>query len=230
MSNLEHNIKEAFIRQDANTRFADKDSVWNRLEGEMRQRKGVASIWRIAAILLGFLVVTGAGAALYMRAKQQAKLNSLMLENTKLTTAVDSLLLVPAKTQIKIIEKEKVVYRERTIVENKASETEYWEVKYRSLMDSTEMILTNIGNTYEKEVARLTNELKAAKNEITRIHQDKNTSSADREAAPFQLKSERIDIGISKKPSVKDPEIEMKILQKNFIENRNNLNRTIFKK
>jgi len=46
----------------------------------------------------------------------------------------------------------------------------------------------------------------------------------------FELKSEQINVEVSKKPAVKNPELKMKVFQKNFIENRNNLNKNIFKK
>ena len=50
------------------------------------------------------------------------------------------------------------------------------------------------------------------------------------EGEPFLLKSERVELGVQKKPAVDNPEMEVKIFPKNFIEKTNDLNRTLFKK
>ncbi|MCY1721165.1 hypothetical protein OU798_12475 [Prolixibacteraceae bacterium Z1-6] len=229
MCNLEHNIKEAFDGQEARTKLADKKSMWNRLENEMRPQKGVALFWRVAALFLGFLVVTGAGAALNMRVKQQNTLELLKIENEKMVAIIDSLYSIPAQKETEIVEKEKIVYRYKTVIQKSAGVNNEWKKKYLSLVDSTETILASVQEEYKHEITQLSRELAEAKQELARIKPDLKEHSVSKEAAPFHLKSERIEVDVPKKPSVKDPEMEMKIFQKNFIENRNNLNRTIFK-
>jgi len=68
-------------------------------------------------------------------------------------------------------------------------------------------------------------ELLALKNQV-----ETESTEPAQAANPFELKSDRMELGPQQKPTVKSPEMEMKVFQKNFIENRNNLNSTIFKK
>jgi len=232
MSNLEHNIKEAFLTQDSTTKLSDKESLWNKLEAEMHPRKGVAAFWRVAAVLLGIVLFVGTFAALHNRSLQHIELEKAKVENEQLLSTIDSLLQLPVKTETKIqvVEKEKIVYRDRSITGGNTKAGKDWKLKYQRLVDSTELVLANSGKMYEQEISQLTTELNEARQELAKVEMEEQTQSENKQTAPFQLKSERVEVGLLKKPTVKTPEIEMKIFQKNFIENRNNLNSTIFKK
>lgn len=232
MGNLEHNIKEAFETQDTKTKLADKNAIWNRLENKMHSREGVAAFWRVAAIFIGLLLFTGVFAALNSRAKQNDKLEKLVIENGRLSATIDSLLVLPlsTKTEVKIVEKEKIVYRDRIVTLPSTNSEKFWEKKYHHLSDSTAMVLSHIEKNYNDEVEQLNSELASAKDKLEHFSNDTDKTKDGKHAAPFELKSERINVGVSDKPSVKNPEMEMKVFQRNFIENRNNLNRTIFKK
>lgn len=231
MGNLEHNIKEAFAGQDTNTKLENKADMWNRLDSTMGRRKGVAALWRVAAILLGVFFLTGAFAALNYRAKQQIKLEKIEMENTSLQITIDSLFSLPlaTKTEIKIVEKEKLVYRDRPIVQQKADSEKYWEKRYEELADSTELLLAN-NIKQAREIEQLNEVLAQTKQEFTHREQDLKKKTENENTAPFELKSERVEVGISKTPVAKNPDLKMKVFEKNFIENRNNLNSTIFKK
>jgi len=231
MGNLEHNIKEAFTAKDLNTKLSDKEAVWNRLEGALHQKKGVVAFWRVAAIFLLFMLSAGVFAAINNRIKQKNELGKIARENTRLISLVDSLKALPVetKTEVQIVEKEKVVYRDRqNVLENTNSER-IWETKYYQLADSVELILAQNTGKYELLIEKLNEELNTAQIELARANQGEEIQSKNNSSTPFELKTERIEIGVSKKPVIKNSEIQMKIFQKNFIENRNNLNRTIFK-
>jgi hypothetical protein len=232
MGNLEHNIKRAFSAEDERSTFSEREDLWQRLDKEMHPHKGVAGFWRIAAVLLGLVLFSGTFAALHHRSKQQVQIDKVEFENQKLLNTIDSLLAVPVqpKTEVQIVEREKIVYREKTIERRNSSVEESWKVRYQKLADSTQMILTNKTKIYNQEVAQLQNELLAAKNELVELEKRKQEELENKAAVPFQLKSERVDVGKIISPTVKSPEMEMKIFQKQFIENRNNLNSTIFKK
>ncbi len=232
MGNLEHNINEAFAGRDTKTKLANKGDFWNRLDTHMHSQKGVAAFWRVAAVLLGIVLFSGTFAALHNRSLQHIELEKAKLVNEQLLSTIDSLLQLPAKTEtkIQIVEKEKIVYRDRSIIRGNTTAGKDWELKYQRLVDSTEMVLANSGKMYKQEISQLTTELNEAKQELAKIEMEEQTQSENKLTAPFQLKSERVEVELLKKPTVKTPEMEIKIFQKNFIENRNNLNSTIFKK
>jgi predicted RND superfamily exporter protein len=231
MGNLEHNIKEAFAANDAKTKLANKGGMWNRLDNQMGRRKGVAAFWRIAAVLLGVFLLTGAFAAITYKTKQQVEIDQMEKENTSLHTTIDSLISLPAiaKTEIQIIEKEKVVYRDRETVQQNLNSEKYWEKRYGKLADSSDLIFAS-NKKQQQEIILLTEELAQMKQEFIELEQSIKTETKEESTAPFELKSERVDLDVSKKPAIKNPDLKMKVFQKNFIENRNNLNKNIFKK
>ncbi|WP_297094931.1 hypothetical protein [uncultured Draconibacterium sp.] len=226
MDNLEHRIKKAIESNDKKTSFAGKEQMWSRLDSEMNGRKGVAAFWRIAAVFLGLLLTLGVVASLNNRAKQRAEMENVKHEITRLQLLVDSLQTVPAqvRTEVQVVEKEKVVYRDRVVEKDVPDETIKWQKNYEDAIDSMQA-LQNVNAAFKAEIQTLNEELLALKN-----HAASESTELPQSANPFELKSERVELGPQQKPSVKSPEMEMKVFQKNFIENRNNLNSTIFKK
>lgn len=231
MGNLEHNIKEAFAAQNAKTKLADKDGMWNRLDSTLVRRKGVAVLWRVAAILLGVFLLTGAFATLNYRAIKQAEIERMEMENVSLVATIDSLrsLSVATKTEVQIVEKEKLVYRDRIVIQQNSNSEKYWEQSYKVLADSTELILAS-NKKQIQEIEDLSKELVEAKQELIQFEQGFTKETTNDKAAPFELKSGHVEVGVSKTSAVKNPELKMKVFQKSFIENRNNLNKNIFKK
>ena len=226
MDKLEHRIKDAYDSNDKKTSFAGKEQMWNRLDSELHGRKGVAAFWRIAAVFLGLLLTLGVVASLNNRANQRAEMENVQHEITRLQLLVDSLqtLPIPIRTEVQVVEKEKVVYRDRLVENNVPDEAIKWQNNYEQAMDSIQT-LRNINAAFRTEIKTINEELLALKNQA-----ESENSEPSPSANPFELKSERVELGPQQKPSVKSPEMEMKVFQKNFIENRNNLNSTIFKK
>ncbi|MDX8337582.1 hypothetical protein SLH46_00215 [Draconibacterium sp. IB214405] len=226
MDNLEHRIKNAFESNDKKTSFSGREQMWSRLDSELHGRKGVAAFWRIAAVFLGLLLTLGVVASLNNRANKRAEMENVKHEITTLQLLVDSLQTVPAevRTEVQVVETEKVVYRDRVVENNVPDESKKWQQNYQQAMDSIQT-LQNATAAFKAEIETLNDELLALKNRT----ESKNTEPAQ-SANPFELKSERVELGPQPKPSVKSPEMEMKVFQRNFIENRNNLNSTIFKK
>nr|WP_321484646.1 hypothetical protein [uncultured Draconibacterium sp.] len=226
MDKLEHRIKKAFGSNDQKTSFAGKEQMWSKLDSELHGRKGVAAFWRIAAVFLGLLLTLGVVASLNSRAKQHAEIETASHEINRLQVLIDSLQTLPTqvRTEVQVVEKEKVVYIDRIVENNVPDETIKWQQNYEQTMDSLQT-LQDKNAAYKVEIEQLNEELLALKNQV-------ETESAEpaQAANPFELKSERMELGPQQKPTVKSPEMEMKVFQKNFIENRNNLNSTIFKK
>ncbi len=231
MGNLEHNIKEAFAAQDSKTKLGNKNNMWDRLDGQIHGRRGVAAFWRVAAILLGFVLFTGAFAALRVRAKHQTVLKEMEMKSADLAATIDSLLLLPVSTEseVQIVERVKLVYRDKPVADQSFNSAKYWEKKYESLADSTEMVLAT-KKKQDQQFAFLNQELAKTKTELATVQRGLKTESRQNQTAPFELKTERIELEVAKTPSVKNQEMEMKVFQRNFIENKNNLNSTIFKK
>ncbi len=226
MDKLEHRIKQAFGSNDQKTSFAGKEQMWSKLDSELHGRKGVAAFWRIAAVFLGLLLTLGVVASLNSRAKQYAEMETASHEINRLQGLIDSLQTLPTqvRTEVQVVEKEKVVYRDRIVENNVPDETIKWQQNYQQTMDSLQT-LQDKNAAYKVEIEQLNEELLALKNQV-----EKESAEPAQAANPFELKSERMELGPQQKPTVKSPEMEMKVFQKNFIENRNNLNSTIFKK
>lgn len=226
MDKLEHNIKKAFSKNDAGTRYPGKEAMWERLDHSLGSSKKVAAWWRVAAVFLGLLLASGVFAGLNYQRKQDARIEKLETNNLQLQYALDSLKSLPlqVKTETKTVEK--VVYRDRIVQQKQKSNETNWQQKYLNLQDSSEQLLLAQQKNYKAELEKLTADLHAAQTELTAI---KSTDDSN-QAEPFQLKSERVELGVQKKPTVNNPEMEVKIFPKNFGGKTNDLNRTLFKK
>lgn len=229
MKNLDQNIKSAFSEYDTKTSFPGKDAMWNRLETTMHKTKVVAAFWRVAAIFLGLLFVSGVFAGLVFKTEQQKTNKILQEQNVRLQQSLDSLLTQPAivTTETRVVEK--IVYRDRLIQQNKTENTEEWSKKYVQLQDSLENLQSKREQQFLIEIEQLEAKLAETKNELA-VLQSPGNPTQQKESGPFQLKSERIELGIQKSQVVKNQEIELKVFPKNFIQNSNNLNTTLFKK
>lgn len=226
MDKLEHDIKKAFADNDANTRFQEKEDMWNRLDASLSMPKRVAAWWRIAAVFLGLLLAGGVFAGLKFRAQQHAQIDKLEVHNIQLQMTIDSLSALPAVVKAEMQTVEKIVYRDRIVQVAGVERDNNWEEKYWQLQDSTEVLLAGQKRNYESELAKLNTELNAVRNELDGMQQARKSP----EGEPFLLKSERVELGVQKKPAVDNPEMEVKIFPKSFIEKTNDLNRTLFKK
>ena len=226
MDKLEHRIKRAFGSNDQKTSFAGKEQMWSKLDSELHGRKGVAAFWRIAAVFLGLLLTLGVVASLNNRAKQHAEMETASHEINRLQGLIDSLQTLPTqvRTEVEVVEKEKVVYRDRIVENNVPDETIKWQQNYQQAMDSLQT-LQDKNAACKVEIEQLNEELLALKNQV------ETESAAPAQAAnPFELKSERVELGVQQKPALSNPEIKLKVFPKNFSEAKNDLNKTLFKK
>ena len=226
MDKLEHNIKKVFAENDAGTRYPGKEAMWERLDHSLGSSKKVAAWWRVAAVFLGLLLASGVFAGLNYQRKQDARIEKLETNNLQLQYALDSLKSMPlqVKTETKTVEK--VVYRDRIVQQKQKSNETNWQQKYLNLQDSSEQLLFAQQKNYKAELEKLSADLHAAQTELTAIRSTDDSIQAE----PFQLKSERLELGVQKKPTVNNPEMEVKIFPKNFGGKTNDLNRTLFKK
>ena len=226
MDKLEHRIRKAFGSNDQKTSFTGKEQMWSKLDSELHGRKGVAAFWRIAAVFLGLLLTLGVVASLNSRAKQHAEIETASHEINRLQVLIDSLQTLPTqvRTEVQVVEKEKVVYRDRIVENNVPDETIKWQQNYQQTMDSLQT-LQDKNAAYKVEIEQLNEELLALKNQV-------ETESAEpaQAANPFELKSERVELGVQQKPALSNPEIKLKVFPKNFSEAKNDLNKTLFKK
>ena len=230
MGNPEHKIKEAFTVKDSSTVFPGKDEMWGRLDKAMYNRKGVAGFWRAAAIFLGLLLTVGVFAGLSFKAKIRQEKLELKAENEQLQLTIDSLLTLPAKAEPETRVVEKVVYRDRPVLSKSSTQTSVWKEKYRQLQDSSETLLSSQVQLYKEELLQLQAELNTVKANFIAYKSNVENQREERINDPFQLKGERVELGVQKSPPTKDQEMELKVFPINFQGNRNNLNKSILKK
>ena len=230
MENPEHKIKEAFAAKDANTVFAGKNEMWSRLNNAMNKPKGVTAFWRVAAVFLGLLLTAGVFAGISFRAKMQQQKLELKAENEQLQLTIDSLLTLPVRVQTETRVVEKVVYRNRLVQAESSAQTYEWEKKYRQLQDSSEAILANKTEKYRNNILELQAELDSVKANFVAYKNGAEKQNEPSGNAPFQLKSERVELGVQKSKSLRTRDMELKVFPVNFQENKNNLNKSILKK
>ena len=226
MDKLEHRIRKAFDSNDQKTSFTGKEQMWSKLDSELHGRKGVAAFWRIAAVFLGLLLTLGVVASLNSRAKQYAEMETASHEINRLQGLIDSLQTLPTqvRTEVQVVEKEKVVYRDRVVENNVSDETIKWQQNYQQAMDSLQT-LQDKNAAYKVEIEQMNEELLALKNQV-----ETESTEPAQAANPFELKSERVELGVQQKPALSNPEIKLKVFPKNFSEAKNDLNKTLFKK
>lgn len=230
MENPEHKIKDAFAAKDASTVFAGKNEMWSRLDNAMNKRKGVSTFWRVAAVFFGLLLTAGVFAGLHFSQKMQQEKLELKAENGRLQHTVDSLLTLPVRVQTETQVIEKIVYRDRLVQAESSVQTSEWEKKYWQLQDSLEAILGDKTELYRNNILELQAEMDSVKADFVAY---KNSSQKQNEPsgnAPFQLKSERVELGVQKSKSLRNRDLELKVFPVNFQENKNNLNKSILKK
>lgn len=232
MGSLEHNIKDAFEAQETKNKFEGKEALWNRLEGTMHSRKGVAAFWRVAAIFIGVLFSVGVLAGISYRTTQKAEIAQLQKENNLLATEIESLqenIEHEGEPVIQFVEKEKIVYRDKIVYKESTNQNRDLEQNYLAMIDSIEVTKSS-ELQYKEQIRKLQTELESTQKELLAIQKQNNEDVERSKSAPFELKSERIELGVPKKPATKNPEMEVKVFQRNFIEDRNNLNKNILRK
>lgn len=230
MDKLEHDIKKAYTEKDKKTTLSTKDALWERLEKNVHTRKGVAAFWRVAAVFLAFILASGVFAAIKLNEKYNRNTEQQTSNYELLATSFDSLKasLAVTKTEVQIVEKEKVVYQDRVVYRDVIDNNNEWKQKYLTLKDSMNNVLATRENNYQAELNKLRIEIAHNKEELENLSAQ-STSELTQQTKPFELKSEKVELDVSKTPTVKNSDFKLKILQTDF-GNKNDLNTTIFKK
>lgn len=226
MDNLEHEIKKIFAEHDNSTTLSGKDEMWNRLDNVMHKPEGVRAFWRVAAVFIGLLMVAGVFAGLSFHEKLQSEISTFQNKNAQLQSIIDSLISRPVDIQTKTEVVEKVVYRDRFLQVNPVEKSSNWEIKYAQLKDSTNRIIAHKENSYSNELQQLKIELESA-NEKLIAFQNKSDETEKTAKEPFQLKSERVELGVQNAPVTKPQSLEVKILPQSFTGNKNNINKSL---
>jgi hypothetical protein len=185
----EHKIREAYIAKDTNTIYPNRNKLWNTISNEMIKPKGVAPFWKVAAIFFALLMFSSAFAAVLVLKTQNLKILKTEEQNLKLQHTVDSLLSIkPEKTaEIKIIEKEKIVYK---TIEKQPDKTDH----FNSSIVGLEKDLNNLSELLEQsklKVKSAKDSLNFAMMELERYHMDERVDPSEKDTEIFKLKTEK---------------------------------------
>ena len=223
----EHKIKEAFQKKDESFTYEKKEELWNQISGHVIQTKGVATFWRVAAIFLALIAFSGSYAAFSTYQKQLEKIEVVETQNSKLKSIVDSLQNIePEKiTEIKYIEKEKIVYRE---VEQSSFENNDSEIQIKNLENKIFQLNKVLESTsYELETTR--DSLNFVYAELENYKTDSNVKTKNRTSI-FKLKTERVQEQLQPTIIESSPKLKVQLfkLQENNI--KFDMNSTLLKK
>ena len=158
----EHKIRKAYQHRDENYAFENKKALWKRISQELEHGNGVAAFWKVAALVFAFLLVGGAFAAFSWFDTQNKRLTQSKRANQELKCMLDSLQNTkPAIiTEIQVVEKEKVVYREIDDFKHK-------QIQFERTI-----------NQLENERKQLQQQINAANNELTAVRDSLVTALA----------------------------------------------------
>ena len=206
----EHKITNAYRKMDNNTPYPNKDELWVRISSGLAQSKGVALFWKVAAIMLAIVMFSGAFAAITVVNSQKEKLSEIENQNLKLQYTVDSLLRIePLKTaEIRVVEKEKLIYKEVPVVEDKNETLKSNLVKQENELKNLNEQLLKTG-----EIQKITSDsLNMARVEIEKLN-FKEPNNPDNKKPLFTLKPEKMDPQIQ--PNLKDeaPKIRLQLFK-----------------
>lgn len=117
----EHKIADEYKAKDAKTSYSKKEELWTRISSSMPNSKGLAAFWKVAAILLALVMFGGVFAAISVWNSQNEELIAFENKYEKLQLVVDSLMnMEPVKiTEIQVLEKEKIIYKEVIVIVEK---------------------------------------------------------------------------------------------------------------
>lgn len=144
----EHKVKEAFHKRDENFSFNNKENLWKRISEKISREKLVPAFWRVAAVMLALLAIGVAIAGISHVRIQNDKLAKSENKNIELQNYVDSLKKSKPQviTEVRVVEKEKVVYQEVEKNINQSadsSELQVTNLQVRIDQLQEELLLTN---------------------------------------------------------------------------------------
>ncbi len=206
---LENRIAEAFHNKDSVSSYKRKDELWQRI-ALLSGKKGVAVFWKVAAVILALITFGGAFAAISIFENGKEKLAESELKNRQLECVIDSFQnVVPEKiTEVKIIEKEKIVYRDvfKTIEKNQNSTAEL------KVLEDEVVRLTNLLSRANLELQKSRDSLDFALTDLANLSKVKSRTPEEA-TEDFRLKPERVKDqmqGIKTEPS---PKMKLQLLK-----------------
>ena len=224
---LDRKIKDTYYAKDENTSFANSELLWNRISTEMGHKKGIPAFWKVAAIFLVLLSFGGIFAAVSLIKNQNEKIIKIEIENVKLQIVVDSLMNIkPEKfTEIQIVEKEKLVYKEIFVPVEKERIIEYETKKADKYFFQLTQQLNNTISELQITKDSLTLTLTALDKLKRRVvkEQQKNIRN-------FKLKTQMIETQMRPTKSESSPKIKLQIFKLQEDNLKYDINSTIFKK
>ncbi len=227
---LEHSIKKAFQNKDANTGYPNKNEMWNRIENATGKKNSVPAFWRIAAVLLGFFMISGVFAGFILNKKNQNQKE--LLENTihNLNDIVDSLNNISPKiiTETKLVEKEVRVYVPAAKTEDKSVFRDY---EIENLSQENILLKKQLENEREVWKAKADSfrtELLALKQNMENLRID--SEDEKQRTQLFELKSEKYEMPYQQKPKTENPKVKLQIFSNPSNNKHFDMNSSILKK
>jgi hypothetical protein len=223
----EHKIKEAFQKKDESFTYEKKEELWNRISGYVGQTKGVATFWRVAAIFLALIAFSGSFAAFSTYQKQFEKIETVEAQNSKLKFIVDSSQNIEPEiiTEIKFIEKEKIVYRE---VEQSSTGNNDSEIQIKNLENKIFQLNQVIESTsFELQTTRDSLDFAYAEMENSKTDSKNKTEI---KTSNFKLKTERVQNQLQPVIIESPPKMKVQLLKIQDSNINFDMNSTLLKK
>ena len=209
-NHLEHKIKEAFKKKDDSMSFSGKEKLWNSISNELVHSNGVASFWRIAAIILALVAFGSVFGAVSIFQNSAKNSQEIQTKNEILQKEIDSLLNVKPELlkETVIVEREKIVYRDAKPPKEKAT------------------FKVNTSDDFKNEIVRLKSKLEQAdyamkivkdslelaRNELSKF-KSLDQEKQDEITHLFELKSERVKDQMQPVKSDEAPKMKLQILK-----------------
>jgi len=207
---LDNKISSAYKNRDENFSYPRKEELWGKLATSLGHKKGVAAIWRAAAVVLALLSFGGVFAAITQLHNQSEKISEVEKQHLMLQYKIDSLLQIePEKVvEIRMVEMEKVIYRD---VANSplASDLKEEEVE---ILKAENARLLEIENKMQSDLDLLRDSLMLAQSQILEGIQQ-NTVASESSSVKFKLKSERAKDEMSPVRTDIAPKMKLQILK-----------------
>ncbi len=224
---LDRKIKNAYHAKDENTSYANSELLWNRISTEIGHKKGVAAFWRVAAIFLALLSFGGVFAAVSLIKNQNKKITEIEIENVKLQIVVDSLMNIqPEKfTEIQIVEKEKLVYKEIFVPVEKER-----VIKYETKNSNKDFFqLTQQLNNTVSELKITKDSLTLALTALDKLKR-RVAKEQEKNVVNFKLKTQMIENQMRPTKSESSPKMKLQIFKLQEDNLKYDINSTLLKK
>lgn len=208
-NHLEHKIANAYKNREENFSYENKEKLWGQLANGLGHTNGVASVWRIAAVIFALLAFGSVFGVAFILNNNSKQIDVLTVQNAELQQTVDSLrLIVPEKiTETVTVEKEKIVYRElKLATKNDKRELPISDYQQEIKTLKSKLSLSEFNLEIKKDsLARLQNKL----DEFLAISKEKPEESKPE----FQLKTEHVQEQMQPVKTGEVPKMKLQIIK-----------------